>query len=79
MNTVHASFITLGVIIGSAVGSALIPQFGLRVPIILGIGLALLAILAILPALASPYLRNGTRIEEPAENQQKQAAYESSS
>ncbi|MFD3809029.1 MFS transporter [Streptomyces sp. NPDC058619] len=79
VNTVHASFITLGVIIGSAVGSALIPQFGLRVPIILGIGLALLAILAILPALASPYLRNGTRIEEPAENQQKQAAYESSS
>ncbi|MFB8767834.1 MFS transporter [Nocardiopsis alba] len=64
VNTVHSSFITLGVIVGSAFGSALIPHYGLRAPIVLGIGLALLAVLAILPALADPYLRNGTRREE---------------
>lgn len=71
VNTVHGSFITLGVMIGSAVGSALVPQHGLRAPIILGVGLAVLAILTILPALTSPYLRHGNhpRVEEsvPAE------------
>ncbi len=59
VNTIHGSFITLGVIIGSAAGSALITSYGLRAPIVLGIGLAVLAIVAILPALASPYLRRG--------------------
>lgn len=58
-NTVHSSFITLGIILGSAIGSALIPAYGLRSPVILGIGMAILAILVILPALASPYLRHG--------------------
>ncbi|ALG85483.1 MFS transporter [Gordonia phthalatica] len=52
VNTVHASFITLGVIIGSAVGSALIPTFGLRAPIVLGVVLAVAALLTIAPALA---------------------------
>ena len=59
VNTIHASFITLGVILGSAIGSALIPAFGLRAPIALGIALAVFAILAILPALTSAYLRSG--------------------
>ncbi|MBB3665271.1 putative MFS family arabinose efflux permease [Prauserella sediminis] len=59
VNTIHVSFITLGVIIGSVVGSALIPTYGLRAPVILGVGLAVLAIAAILPALASPHLRRG--------------------
>lgn len=63
VNTIHGSFITLGVIVGSAAGSALIPHFGLRVPVVFGVGLAVLAILAILPALASPYLRSGHRSE----------------
>ncbi|MER7514922.1 MFS transporter [Streptomyces sp. NPDC126499] len=61
VNTIHASFITLGVILGSAIGSALIPTYGLRAPIALGIALAVLAILAILPALSSAYLRGGHR------------------
>ncbi|MFF9430299.1 MFS transporter [Streptomyces sp. NPDC014746] len=65
VNTIHGSFITLGVIIGSAVGSALIPPHGLRAPVILGIGLAILAIAAILPALASPYLRRGAPDDAP--------------
>lgn len=51
VNTVHASFITLGVIIGSALGSALIPLYGLRAPLVLGIVLAVLAVAAVLPAL----------------------------
>lgn len=62
-NTVHSSFITLGIILGSAIGSALIPTYGLRSPVILGVGMAILAILVILPALASPYLRHGVREE----------------
>lgn len=60
-NTIHSSFITLGIILGSAIGSALIPTYGLRSPVILGIGMAILAIVVILPALASPYLRHGVR------------------
>ncbi|MFB4289462.1 MFS transporter [Nonomuraea sp. ATR24] len=68
VNTVHSSFITLGVVLGSAIGSALIPGYGLRAPIVLGVVLAVLAILTILPALASRYLRTGDRDEaaEPA-------------
>ncbi|MFE9245532.1 MFS transporter [Nocardiopsis sp. NPDC006938] len=57
VNTVHGSFITLGVIIGSAAGSALIPNHGLRAPIVLGFGLAVLAVLTILPALSDPARR----------------------
>ncbi len=64
VNTIHGSFITLGVIIGSAVGSALIPSYGLRAPIVLGIALAVLAIITILPALASPHLRRGAYDDE---------------
>lgn len=60
-NTVHSSFITLGIILGSAIGSALIPTYGLRSPVILGVGMAILAILVIVPALSSPYLRHGVR------------------
>ena len=68
VNTIHASFITLGVILGSAIGSMLIPAHGLRAPIALGIMLAILAITVILPALTNAYLRSGDRnqpTEEP--------------
>ncbi|MFE7614375.1 MFS transporter [Streptomyces sp. NPDC057496] len=65
VNTIHGSFITLGVVIGSAAGSALIPQHGLRAPIVLGVGLAGLAIVAILPALSSPGLRRGAPDDAP--------------
>lgn len=73
VNTIHGSFITLGIIISSAVGSALIPQHGLRAPVVLGFGLAILAILAILPALTSPYLRRGVPDDAPAASAQPQA------
>ncbi len=61
VNTVHSSFITLGIILGSAIGSALLPHYGLRAPIVLGVAMALLAIPAILPALSSTYLRRGEK------------------
>lgn len=61
VNTIHASFITLGVILGSAISSALIPSFGLRAPVVLGIVMAVLALGVILPALSNSYLRNGRK------------------
>ncbi|WP_459545030.1 MFS transporter [Nocardia sp. X0981] len=69
VNTVHTSFITFGVILGSAPGAALIPAHGLRAPLVLGIVLAVLAVAAILPALRSPYLRRG-REPEPVVRQE---------
>lgn len=59
MNTVHSSFITLGIIISSAVGSALVDKYGLHSTLLLGVAMAALAILAILPAMANPYIRSG--------------------
>lgn len=73
VNTIHGSFITLGIIISSAVGSALIPQHGLRAPVVLGVVMAVLAILAILPALASTYLRRGVPDEAPVASARPQA------
>ncbi|MEV6121668.1 MFS transporter [Streptomyces sp. NPDC052077] len=62
VNTVHASFITLGVIIGSSVGGLLIDAFGLRAPLWLGAGLAVLGLLSLVPELA----RGGARITAAA-------------
>jgi len=59
VNSVHSSFITLGVILSSSVGASLITPYGLRAPIVLGVGMAVAAVLAILPALGRPYLRRG--------------------
>jgi predicted MFS family arabinose efflux permease len=74
VNTIHASFITLGVILGSAIGSALIPGFGLRAPIMLGVVMAVLALLAIAPALASAYLRSGRKEPSAAISLQQEPA-----
>lgn len=49
VNTVHSSFITLGVIIGSAAGGVAIGKFGLRAPLWLGAVLAALGALTLLP------------------------------
>ncbi|MBD0707947.1 MULTISPECIES: MFS transporter [unclassified Streptomyces] len=51
VNTVHASCITLGVIIGSSVGGVIINSFGLRATLWLGVGLAILGIASVLPDL----------------------------
>jgi predicted MFS family arabinose efflux permease len=50
-NTIHGSFITGGIIISSAVGGLAIDEFGLRAPLWLGAGLALLGILTLVPDL----------------------------
>ncbi|MFD3941897.1 MFS transporter [Streptomyces sp. NPDC058579] len=49
VNTVHSSFITLGVIIGSSVGGLLVDTRGLRAPLWLGAALAVLGLLSLLP------------------------------
>ncbi|MFI6886089.1 MFS transporter [Streptosporangium canum] len=51
VNTVHSSFITLGVIIGSFAGGVAIDNFGLRAPLWLGAALATFGILTLLPEL----------------------------
>ncbi|AOP48454.1 MFS transporter [Streptomyces lydicus] len=51
VNTVHSSFITLGVIVGSSAGGLAINSYGLRAPLWLGAGLAALGLLTLLPDL----------------------------
>ncbi|MBD0423722.1 MFS transporter [Streptomyces sp. TRM S81-3] len=51
VNTVHSSFITLGVVIGSSAGGVFVDAFGLRSPLWLGAALALLGLLSLLPEL----------------------------
>ncbi|MEU8324259.1 MFS transporter [Nonomuraea sp. NPDC048881] len=62
VNTVHASFITLGVIVGSSVGGLVIDGFGLRAPLWLGAGLAVLGVVSLLPELGR---RTGARSSAP--------------
>lgn len=52
VNTVHSSFITLGIIIGSSAGGALVGHFGLRAPLWLGAALAVLGLVSLLPRAA---------------------------
>ncbi|AZM51845.1 MFS transporter [Streptomyces sp. WAC 01529] len=49
VNTVHSSFITLGIIIATSVGGPAIDVFGLRAPLWIGAGLALLGLGTLLP------------------------------
>ncbi|MEU6126389.1 MFS transporter [Streptomyces sp. NPDC047123] len=49
VNTVHSSFITLGIIIATSVGGPAIDAFGLRAPLWIGSGLALLGLFSLLP------------------------------
>ncbi|MGW2052388.1 MFS transporter [Streptomyces sp. NPDC001840] len=51
VNSVHSSFITLGVIIGSSAGGPAIDAYGLRGPLWLGAGLAALGLVSLLPDL----------------------------
>ncbi|MFF4407571.1 MFS transporter [Streptomyces sp. NPDC001404] len=49
VNTVHSSFITLGVVIGSGLGGAATDSYGLRAPLWLGAGMAVLGLLTLIP------------------------------
>ncbi|MGK5501444.1 MFS transporter, partial [Streptomyces sp. URMC 125] len=51
VNTVHSSFITLGVILGSSVGAVVIDAWGLRAPLWLGAAVALAGLATLLPDL----------------------------
>ncbi|MGP4017308.1 MFS transporter [Saccharopolyspora sp. 5N708] len=51
VNTVHSSFITFGVLIGSSIGGLAISSFGLRAPLWLGAALAAIGIFTLLPDL----------------------------
>ncbi|MFD5316012.1 MFS transporter [Streptomyces sp. NPDC127098] len=49
VNTVHSSFITLGVILGSSLGALAIDAWGLRATLWLGAAMAVLGLLTLLP------------------------------
>ncbi|MFJ9556603.1 MFS transporter [Nocardiopsis sp. NPDC101807] len=49
VNTLHSSFITMGVVLGSWLGGAALGAFGLRAPLWVGAALALLALAALVP------------------------------
>ncbi|MFI9006282.1 MFS transporter [Actinosynnema sp. NPDC053489] len=51
VNTVHGSFITLGIIVGSWLGGLLITDHGLRAPLWLGAALAVLGLVSLVPDL----------------------------
>ncbi|MEV5274288.1 MFS transporter [Streptomyces werraensis] len=52
VNTVHSSFITLGIILGSSIGAVAIDTWGLRAPLWLGAVMALAGLATVLPDLA---------------------------
>jgi len=52
VNTVHTSVITLGIMVGASLGGVFIDAgYGLRAPLVVGVGLALLGILTLIPDL----------------------------
>ncbi|MFE6158051.1 MFS transporter [Streptomyces sp. NPDC056486] len=77
VNTVHSSFITLGIIIATSVGGPAIDTFGLRAPLWIGAALAALGLLTLLPDLKR--LRSGrpTPAARDVEPQSPAAATES--
>ena len=58
VNTVHSSFITLGVILGSSLGAVAIDTWGLRAALWLGAGMAVLGLATLLPEVTAR--RSGT-------------------
>ncbi|MCQ4122714.1 MFS transporter [Rhodococcus tibetensis] len=53
VQTMHSSFITLGVVVGSWIGGLGINAYGLRAPLWVGAVLAVLALFAMIPAIVS--------------------------
>ncbi|CAM5240161.1 Putative major facilitator superfamily permease OS=Streptomyces glaucescens OX=1907 GN=SGLAU_25490 PE=4 SV=1 [Streptomyces glaucescens] len=51
VNTVHSSFITLGIILGSSIGAVVIEAWGLRAPLWLGAVMAVVGLATVLPDL----------------------------
>ncbi|WP_406708101.1 MFS transporter [Streptomyces halobius] len=61
VNTVHSSFITLGIIISSSAGGLAIDSYGLRAPLWLGAFLALAGLATLVPDLR----RRSAKTPEP--------------
>ncbi|MET8472369.1 MFS transporter [Streptomyces sp. NPDC006422] len=51
VNTVHSSFITLGIVVATSVGGVVIDAYGLRAPLWVGLALALAGIASLVPDL----------------------------
>ncbi|MER6139091.1 MFS transporter [Streptomyces sparsogenes] len=68
VNTVHSSFITLGIILASSLGAVVIDAWGLRAPLWLGAAMAVLGLATVLPDL--------TRRPAPASRTTKASAPE---
>ncbi|GAA0483585.1 MFS transporter [Streptomyces sp. NPDC046215] len=51
VNTIHSSFITLGIIIGSSAGGVAIDAFGLRAPLWIGVSMAAIGVGTLVPEL----------------------------
>ncbi|MEW2526586.1 MFS transporter [Streptomyces sp. NPDC047071] len=72
VNSVHSSFITGGIIIATSVGGPAIDAYGLRAPLWIGAGLAVLGLLSLIPDLrrrqaAAPGATDvATPVREPA-------------
>jgi DHA1 family inner membrane transport protein len=67
VNTIHGSFITGGIIVSSAVGGLAIDGFGLRAPLWIGAGLALLGFLTLVPDIARATRRADAAVGAVAE------------
>ncbi|EPH39216.1 MFS transporter [Streptomyces aurantiacus] len=74
VNSVHSSFITGGIIIATSVGGPAIDAYGLRAPLWIGAGLAVLGLLSLVPDLrrraantATPADTTAAAVREPVE------------
>ncbi|WP_405655858.1 MFS transporter [Streptomyces sp. RK9] len=66
VNSVHSSFITGGIIIATSVGGPAIDAYGLRAPLWIGAGLAVLGLLSLVPDLRRrAAARSATPVEAP--------------
>jgi predicted MFS family arabinose efflux permease len=75
VNTVHSSFITLGIIIATSVGGPAIDTFGLRAPLWIGAALAGLGLLTLLPDLKRLRAGRNAAIRKEVEPQSSQSPH----
>ncbi|WP_374936804.1 hypothetical protein [Streptomyces sp. Ru71] len=71
LNTVHSSFITLGIILGSSIGAVVIDNWGLRAPLWLGAAMALVGLATVLPDLARRSTPTTGLASNPAEQAER--------
>ncbi|MET9929529.1 MULTISPECIES: MFS transporter [unclassified Streptomyces] len=74
VNTIHSSFITLGVVVGSWIGGLGINEYGLRAPLWLGAILAVLALVALVPDLGQLRRTKPVEASRPAPEPQMERA-----